>query len=553
MMLRFLFVFAACQFACIIVAAAQTTAIRLDTLGYLPAHEKRATVAAPCAGFVVVRVTDSTKAFSGAATGPVHNADTEEDLFTLDFSALREPGEYRLEVEGVGVSAPFRIAADVYRDAFVTVTRGMYLWRCGTAVRGEYRGAVFAHEACHREDGWLDLITGEHAPKDGVGGWHDAGDYNKYVVNAGVTVGAMFQAWEDFGAQVRTLPLSIPESGGALPDFLAEIKWEIEWLLKMQAQNGSVYHKITTKRFGPFIAPEQETEPRYFTPWGSPATADFVAMLAQAGRYFAPYDAAFARECRAAAEKSYAFLQANPENHRPDLLDVRTGPYLSGDADDRLWGAAELWETTGAEEILQDLETRIHALDAKWDEDFDWNEVTNLGLITYLGSQRPGRDEALVAQVRANLLATADTLVAKRSHHGYGRALDSRYYWGCNGGVARQTLVLQAAHRVAPKPEYLETALDAIHHLLGRNVHGRSYVTGLGAEPPLFPHDRRSGGDTVAAPWPGYLVGGPHPKPIDWHDEERDARTNEIAINWNAALIYALAGFLGEQSATSSP
>ena len=194
--------------------------------------------------------------------------------------------------------------------------------------------------------------------------------------------------------------------------------------------------------------------------------------------------------------------------------------------------------------MLADLETRIKSVQGQFDVNWDWGEVKNLGLFTYLFSKRDGRDEALVAKVRENLLSSADEIVQTRNAHGYGRPLGTLYYWGCNGGVARQTLNLCAAYRVSPKPEYLETALDAVNHLFGRNYYGRSFVTGLGDRPPMHPHDRRSGGDNVVDPWPGYLVGGAHPKATDWHDIQDDFRTNEIAINWNAALIYALAAFI---------
>jgi endoglucanase len=142
------------------------------------------------------------------------------------------------------------------------------------------------------------------------------------------------------------------------------------------------------------------------------------------------------------------------------------------------------------------------------------------------------------------LLSAADSIVKTRNAHAYGRPLGSRYYWGCNGSVARQTLVLRGAYRLSSKTEYLETALDALNYLFGRNPYGRSFVTGLGHRPPLRPHDRRSGGDKVPDPWPGYLIGGPHPRATSWKDEQGDYRTNEIAINWNAALIHALAIFL---------
>ena len=169
-------------------AAEEAPKIRLNTVGYLPAKEKKASIAAECSKFAVVRVKDNEKVFEGTATGPVLNADTNEQLYTADFSALKEPGEYQLDVTGVGKSAPFRVAGDVYNRPFYTVMRGMYLWRCGTAVKGTHNGNTFTHEACHLEDAWLDAVTGEHVRKDGTKGWHDAGDYNKYTVNAGVTV-----------------------------------------------------------------------------------------------------------------------------------------------------------------------------------------------------------------------------------------------------------------------------------------------------------------------------------------------------------------------------
>jgi endoglucanase len=422
----------------------------------------------------------------------------------------------------------------------------MYLWRCGTAVSGKHNGQIFAHAACHTNDAWLDFVGDGHTHKGGLRGWHDAGDYNKYVVNAGVTVGAMLRAWEDFGPQIRKVTLDLPESGGKLPDFLAELKWELDWLFTMQAPDGSVYHKLSTKNFGAFILPEFETTERYFTPWGSAATADFVAMMAQASRSFRAFDSDYAARGLEAARKSYAFLKMNVTNHDADLTAFRTGGYGTRDSDDRLWAAAELWETTGEAEFLRDLETRIKEGNNQVDADFDWGNVRNLGLFTYLLSKRAGRDEALVNGVRGSLVATANGIVKTRDEHGYGRPLGARYYWGCNGSVARQTLVLMAANRVSPKPEYRETALDALNHLFGRNYHARSYVTGLGHLPPMHPHDRRSGADKVDDPWPGYLVGGGHPKPLNWQDKQDDYRTNEIAINWNGALIYALAAFLAD-------
>ena len=545
-----------------VAAEEVSSSIRLNTVGYPLRAQKIASIAAPCTNFAVVRVPGGAMVLQGTVTGPVSDPDTQEQLYLADFSKLEQPGDYQLDVPGVGRSAPFHVEKDIYREPFYVVMRGFYLWRCGTAVRATYQGMTFAHDICHTNDGWLDFVGGGHLQKDGTKGWHDAGDYNKYTVNAGVTVGVMFRAWEDFGPQIKAIRLDLPESGGPLPDFLAEIKWELDWLLTMQAPDGSVYHKLSTKWFGDFIPPESETAERYFTPWGSEATADFVGILAQAARIYRPYDPVFADRCRQAARKSYRFLQAHPEYHPADQTGFHTGAYeinepnrrLNGVPENRLWAAAEIWETTGDPGALRDLENRIRSVHGKVDGDFDWDEVKDLGLLTYLFSERPGRDKTLVALVRSNLLAAANGIVQTANHDAYARPLGSVYYWGCNGGVARQAVILMAADHIthrnifhpSSKRVYRNTCLDALDHLFGRNYYGRSFVTGLGFNPPQHPHDRRDTGIYLNHPWPGYLVGGANPKATDWHDEQANYRVNEIAINWNSALVYALAAGLND-------
>ena len=335
-----------------------------------------------------------------------------------------------------------------------------------------------------------------------------------------------------------------------MPSYLNEIKWETNWLLKMQAADGSVYHKVSTKDFGPAVMPEDEKTERYFAPWSTAATADFAAMLAQAARAFRPHDQAYSRRLLKGSRRAYEFLRAHPVQHRADLKGFTTGAYQTDDADDRLWAAAELWETTGERTQLADFELRARAFKDKFDADWGWSNVKNLGMITYLSSRRRGRDAALVRELQSALVATADRVVALRDEHGYARPLGTKYYWGANGGVVNTVVLLQAARRVSPKPAYAETALDAIHNLFGRNPYGRSFVTGVGFNPPRRPHDRRWMGRAHLEAWPGYLVGGGWPKATDWADDEDNYRVNEIAINWNAPLIYALTGFLDEGAPT---
>ena len=527
------------------LAAEQPAAVvRLNSLGFLPDQIKQATLATAATNFSVLRLADGELVFQGPVKGPRTNADTGEPLYVADFSEFQGQGTFQLALPGGEKSAPFAIGREVYEDAFRTVMLGMYLWRCGAAVSATHNGTTFAHAACHTNDAWLDYVGGGAVTRNATGGWHDAGDYNKYVVNAALTVGCMLRAWEDFSPAIRRIKLQVPEAADPLPQFLREVKWELDWLFTMQAADGSVYHKLSTRDFGGFVLPEAETARRYFAPWSSAATAGFVAVMAQAARDFREFDAPFAERCRRAAERSRAFLEAHPESHRADQSAFTTGAYPARDEEYRLWAAAELWATHGDTNDLADFERRAAALPRAVDLTFDWGNPKNLGMLTYLAPGRKDKDSVLAGKIRDHLLATADEIVKVRDAHGYVRPLGTFYHWGGNGSVARQTLVLQAAVRISPKPQYRQTALDALGHLFGRNCYGRSFVTGLGANPPLHPHDRRSGADRIAEPWPGYLVGGPSRGATDWLDEQKDFRTNEIAINWNAALIYALAGFL---------
>ena len=543
--------------------------IRLNSLGYLPAAQKKATIISKCSNFTVKEASKGKAVYSGKVTGPISQKDVNQTAWIADFSKLNKSGKYYLEVPEVGRSIDFEIGDKVYDFAFYTTMRAFYLWRCGTEVNAIYNGSRFYHAACHTDDAWQDYISdldsqylnslapssqdlstrdpnahGPNSHRDATGGWHDAGDYNKYVVNAGVTVGAMFWAWKQFGDKLKNIKLDIPDTAPGYPDYLKELKWETDWLLKMQYPDGSgkVSHKISTLRFGGFILPEEETEQRYFTGYSTAATADFTAMMAMAARYFKPYDEKYAQKCLDAAKKSYEFLDKNRENKMADQAAFRTGSYPTNDQDDRMWAAVELWETTGEPNYLAAFERATWAFDDKIDFYWDWGNVKNLAMFTYLFSKREGKRDDLVENIRRDLVRTADSIVAERNKDIYGRCLGGAYKWGSNGTVARECLTLQLANRVSPNPEYIDTALDSISHLFGRNYYCRSFVTGLGYKPPMHPHDRRSGGDRVRDPWPGYVVGGGH-SATDWQDIEPDARTNEVCINWQGALVYSLAGF----------
>jgi endoglucanase len=530
-------------------AQAAAPLVRLNTVGYPADGPKGATLSGGDQSFLIRDAGTNDVVFRGDAVAIKLSGPHDQDLSLADFSELRRPGEYCLVLMDHSESPQFRIAQDVDNWPFYCAIHAMYLWRCGTAVSSRFGDVTFHHAACHLEDGYLDYADSnstEH--RDGVGGWHDAGDYNKYTVNGAFTAAMMLRAWEDFQERLAPLNLHIPESQNAVPDFLDEVRWELDWLLKMQTSDGRVYHKLSTLKFGDFMSPEKETTRRYFSPWGSAATADFVAVIAQAARVYKPYDMEFSQRCLAAALASYDYLDSHPEDHQPKLAVFATGAYTTTDNDDRTWAAAELWVTTGEERFLKDFEQRAHVAAEQpaslVDADWDWSNVRNLGMFSYVLSSRPGRDSVLVARITKDTIQSADGIAGMMQRDPYGRPLGSQYYWGSNGTVARLAMNLHVAY-ILSKDAGFQTAMSGtLDYLFGRNPFGRSFVTGLGFQPPQHPHDRRSGGNSAAPPWPGCLVGGPWPGATDWNDARSDFRTNEIAINWNGALIYALAAFV---------
>jgi endoglucanase len=530
-------------------------AVHANSVGYVTGRVKTVTIVLPSD---MTSLSDTTADLRSAAndtvvwsctvTGPTTDEATGATVYMGDFTPFEASGEYYVSVPGLQVdgqparSASFRIGPDVFRDALTSAMLGMYGQRCGQAVSIQLGDQHWSHNACHANDAYLNFLTGETAKKTSTGGWHDAGDYGKYVTNGAFTVGMMLAAWEHFQPLLSTLSIaSIPEHGGAIPDFLAEVKWELDWLLTTQQEDGGVPHKLTALNFEGFVMPEQDVSMRFFTPVGTAATGDLVAALAQAARLYAPYDQKAAADYLAAARRGYAYLAANPGPPVPDTSKTfTTGGYgQRSDASNRLWAAAELWETTGEAPFLADLETAIGPTPTV-DFNFDWDNVRNLGLFTYLLSKRDGRDPTVTAALTTAATTVGDGLDANARASAFGRGITG-YWWGSNGAVARSAMNLWVAYQLSGDAKYLDAIAMQLDHLLGRNIYDRTQVTGVGYNPPLQPHHRPSASDGAAAPWPGLLVGGSDQGATAWKDDVNAYSVNEVAINWVAAFVYATA------------
>ena len=234
-------------------------------------------------------------------------------IYIGDFSDFTISGKYYIKTDLGDSSFTFLISDSVFNAGYKMVQKAFYYQRCGTALLQQYAG-VYKHNICHTADGYFHSTTGKTGTKVTTGGWHDAGDYGKYIVNAGITVGTLLMAYEQFPERFNADDLNIPESGNSIPDLLDEVKYELEWFLTMQDSSGGVYFKVTRENFSGFIMPNKDTGKRYIYQISTTATGDFAAVMAMAARIYQSFNSSFSEQCLNASKKAWEYLQANPFN-----------------------------------------------------------------------------------------------------------------------------------------------------------------------------------------------------------------------------------------------
>ncbi len=530
----------------VLFAITSQAQIRLNQLGFLPDIPKKAIVSSSLQGASFELVTEDDEIVYSGTLKPVPGGG--ESVSVADFSDFRVSGTYYIRVGNV-ISHPFHIRDKVYEDVFKASLKYYYFSRASIDLEPEYAG-IYARKGGH-PDTLIYHLSGMRAnpsPK----GWYDAGDYNKYVVNSGISTYTLMSLYEHFPEYIRTIKLAIPESGNSTPDLLDEVFWNLSWMLTMQdPSDGAVYHKLSNIKFDEFIMPEYAIEPRYVTQKSGAATQHFVATMATASRIFKDfqedypkYDSIFL----AAAVKAYNSGYFPREGFEHDFRNpgmMETGEYAFSQGA-REWAEIEMYITTKGEKgILGELKYEYRYP--------EWSRIESLPLVSLAANL-----EKLTASEKVSVMNAFRKLgdayynyytsSKYRMIHGMG---GDDYIWGSNGNAANQSYIALVAYRLTNDFRYLEAALGNLDYLLGKNALEYSFVTGFGHKYPQNPHHRISEADGIEEPIPGMLVGGPWESdgiagcgPIPRVDGLRYADltcnyfSNEVAINWNAPFAF---------------
>lgn len=562
-------------------AAAAVSPIRVNQLGYLLGGPKIATLVTDAKEPVDWELRSGEKIVaSGQSTPFGPDKSSGENLQTIDFSAVKEEGVGFVLAVAEVQSPPFSISAHLYRPLEVDALRYFYHNRSGVPIELPYaREEKWTRPAGHKKSDQAVRCAPDAGCSyflDVSGGWYDAGDHGKYVVNGGIAVWTLQNAWERAALMKSTESLGdgtleIPESKNGIPDILDEAAFELDFFLKMQVpvgqpHEGMLHHKIhdvewTALGVRPDVA-EGEME-RHLRPVSTAATLNAAAALAQGARVFARFDKARSKRYLEAALLAYQAARKEPARFIGPDDRVGGGPYDDKNVSDEFyWAEVELYLTTKDEAYRSRFLASPHhtgpGLGASAGSgDVSWQETSGLGLLS-LATQRAALKPEDLARAKQKLSFAADAFLERQAREGYQIPMsEGGYYWGSNGALLNRLLVLAVAGDLIQAPKYREGAAIGFDYLLGRNALGQSYVTGYGSLPLKNPHHRFWAHQIYAdfpEPPPGALSGGPNSQIQDPYAEASGLRglppqkcfvdhieaysLNEVAINWNAPLAW---------------
>ncbi|TDT71386.1 endoglucanase [Hypnocyclicus thermotrophus] len=532
--------------------------IHINQIGYLPYDKKLVIINSKeiINKFNLVNSDNAEIVYSNKLKEKGFDNATGDYIFYGDFSDYTNSGNYYINIPNFDNSFSFKIDENIYLDLKFALEKMLYFQRASITLDEKYANK-WARKKSYTEKAKL---LNKNIYLDVSGGWFDAGDYGRYVVPASTTIGHLLLAYKFFPEKF-TDNTNIPESNNGIPDILDECKYALEWLLKMQSENGGVYHKVTTSNFVSMIMPDKNNKELILSPISATATANFVAVTAMASRIY-NFDKKFSNKLLQASLKSWKWLENNP--NVPGFKNpssISTGEYGdNNDLDERFWAAVELYSTTKQEKyhiyiknIIQD----IHNLSS-----FGWEDVGGFASTTYLMLDPKYQSNTIKNIISDKFINKTNTLINISKNEGYKITLNkNEYAWGSNMKVMTDAMLLIITNTlIKNNSKYIETAKFNLDYLLGLNSLDKSFITGFGSRPVINPHHRPSIADEIPEPIPGMVSGGPNSRFQDdtiknnlskdtpfakcYVDLEGSYSTNEITTYWNSPAIFVVNYFI---------
>lgn len=431
---------------------ASSANIFINQLGYI---EEGTKVAVFCGKelpeeFQVIRKDTGEAVFTGYLENRGYDDRSQEYNSYGDFSAVREAGVYYIEAPLVGRSYSFRIEDGLYESIFKEACKQYYYNRCGMTLTKQYANEV-AHNACHT--GKAVLREDESVSLDVSGGWHQDETGSKEVLPAARSIGVMLLSYELYGDSF-TDEMGIPESGNGVPDLLDEIKYEIEWLLKMQdKETGAVYSGVR-------VYEKNGGEGIFVEPAGEAPSLAFAAALAKFSYLYQEYDEDYAAQCLAAAERAWQYAGSNPQED----------------------GAAQEWRFTAAAELYRVMGKQpFHKYVTGYlsGEAYGENmtDVVFWGCVTYICTRQPVKLD-LCEKIAGTLMLRAEEIA--------GEAAGALFLAGTepeqkdNQELLRNMMYLTTVDHMITNHEYDSVIENHLHYFLGRNEKAISYIDNVG-------------------------------------------------------------------------
>jgi endoglucanase len=544
--------------------AQPTESIKVNQVGYFTKGIKKAAVVETSATEFNIRDLSGSVVYTGSLSSARYWNQSAENVKEIDFTDFEQEGIFVIAISNVGTSFPFTISLNALNEVSKESVRYFYYNRCSYELTEEHAG-IFARPGGHWD---TDVTVCDNPFPSGnpvgtiissPGGWYDAGDYNKYLLTAGISVYTLMSAYEQYPQYVERMNLNIPESRNQIPDLLDECLFELRWLFTMQDSDGGVYTKLTNAGFGGMQMPhihDQNNGIRYVCQKNTPATLQFVAAMASAYRIYEPIDhllPGFRDSCLNAAISAWDWCIANPSvNASQCNCNITTGSYGdSNPSDEFIWAACEMYLATG--DISYYNSRNISGANVRTP---DWGgNKESLGYISLLLNKDKLTGQALtdLPLLESKFRTLVDEYVASYEANPYRIIKSGGWIWGSNGDAGNQAFLTLTAYTLFGENKFLEAALSNVDYLLGKNTTSYCFLTGFGSKRVYNAHHRISAGDDIYEPVPGMMFGGPYQSATNfmiekWPNGQSEYAMTEVTINWNAPFAFttvALQAILG--------